>query len=309
MARNLSERQLLRWNRLDREFLGWVNQRFWQHEIHTPVFIIGCGRSGTTALGHAIEQHRRITYLHEPRSLWQAAYPQTDIWGAGVTERGGRLVLTASDADTEASRRLRVAFCTQTIRCGRPVLVEKLPINSFRLNFIDAIFPDAKYIHILRDPAEVARSIARLAKPDGWYGVNDSKWNALVELARSRDEWSDLPELCDSSFRRGLLEWRLSVGLAREFFASHPRLPLLELNYSDLVEDSIEVMRQVLEFIGVQSDATTRRYAEHELSRRSAAVKGEDLADVDLRIIGRRGDDAGVRGPSPCNAEVPMVHS
>ena len=31
-----------------------------------PVFIIGCGRSGTTILGRTLAEHPRVKYLNEP---------------------------------------------------------------------------------------------------------------------------------------------------------------------------------------------------------------------------------------------------
>ena len=44
-----------------------------------PVFLIGCGRSGTTILGTTIGKHESITYLNERRDLWHQAYPEFDI--------------------------------------------------------------------------------------------------------------------------------------------------------------------------------------------------------------------------------------
>ncbi|WP_417860784.1 hypothetical protein [Winogradskyella sediminis] len=34
-----------------------------------PVFLIGCGRSGTTILGTTLGKHQSITYLNERRDL------------------------------------------------------------------------------------------------------------------------------------------------------------------------------------------------------------------------------------------------
>ena len=34
-----------------------------------PVFIIGCGRSGTTILGETLSKHSKIKYLNERRDL------------------------------------------------------------------------------------------------------------------------------------------------------------------------------------------------------------------------------------------------
>src|SRR5690349_9110008 len=119
-----------------------------------PVFIVGCGRSGTTALGTALSKHRQIAYLNERRHLWFAAYPETDIWTTHAACRKGKLVLTAADADVTRSERLRRLFRCHAMLAGRPLVVEKLPINAFRLEFLQAVFPEARYIHIYRNGLE-----------------------------------------------------------------------------------------------------------------------------------------------------------
>ena len=59
-----------------------------------PVFIVGCGRSGTTALGEVLGRHPLLAYLNEPRDIWLYE-PRTDIWSAKAGARGGRLRLSA----------------------------------------------------------------------------------------------------------------------------------------------------------------------------------------------------------------------
>ena len=50
-----------------------------------PVFIIGCGRSGTTILGETLSSHPKIKYLNERRTLWHRAYPEFNIWDNEIT--------------------------------------------------------------------------------------------------------------------------------------------------------------------------------------------------------------------------------
>src|SRR2546423_1772339 len=68
-------------------------------------------------------------------------------------------------------------------RAARPVLVEKLAINNFRLGFLSALCPDAALINIVRHGVEVALSIQEKARLGHWYGLNDRKWTLLVEHA------------------------------------------------------------------------------------------------------------------------------
>ena len=143
--------------------------------ITRPIFIIGCGRSGTTIFGTALSKHKKITYLNEPRHLWFSAYPETDIWTPKAHSRNGRLVLTFADVEGRKSRKLSQLFRFETIKTGRPILIEKLPINNFRLSFIHKIFPDARFIHIYRNGIEVARSIEKRSVRGNWFGANSYK--------------------------------------------------------------------------------------------------------------------------------------
>ena len=66
--------------------------------INRPVFIIGCGRSGTTIFGTVLSKHQDVAYLNEHRRLWFSAYPETDIWTPDAEVRQGRLELTGEEA-------------------------------------------------------------------------------------------------------------------------------------------------------------------------------------------------------------------
>ena len=46
-----------------------------------PVFIIGCGRSGTTILGRNVVKTSKIKYLNERRDLWHTKFILSLIFG------------------------------------------------------------------------------------------------------------------------------------------------------------------------------------------------------------------------------------
>jgi len=69
-------------------------------EIARPIFILGCGRSGTTIFGMTLSKHNSITYLNERRDLWFEAYPETDIWTHQATARNGKMHLTSENIDS-----------------------------------------------------------------------------------------------------------------------------------------------------------------------------------------------------------------
>jgi Sulfotransferase family len=179
--------------------------------IESPVFILGCGRSGTTILGNLLAQHPSVTYRHEHRPLWTSAYPETDIWSERAITRRGKLAFTESDVNPRKTRALRKLFALELQKSRRPILVEKLPINNFRLPFIRGMFPDCRFIHIWRNGLEVARSIETMSLRGRWFKPDQYRWNMLAEYAQSMPETAPVPALCQSYYEKGLLEWRVST--------------------------------------------------------------------------------------------------
>jgi hypothetical protein len=253
--------------------------------VRRPTFIVGCGRSGTTILGEALGRHPRVTFLNEPGHLWLRAYPETDVWTPRSAERGGRLVLTAADDDPVRSRRLARLFRWETLRRCRPVLVEKLPANSFRLGLIGAAFPDARYLHILRDGVEVARSIERFTRTR-WFGSDGRKWDLLRQLAASRPETAALPEGCRGDFERGLLEWRLSTGEIRAFLDANPGSARLEIRYDDLVDAPVRTVSRCLEFLGLEGSSRVDSFTETAIRRRTPSLRSEPPSPREAEIAG-----------------------
>jgi Sulfotransferase family len=254
--------------------------------VSRPVFIVGCGRSGTTMLGTALSKHDRITYLHERRDLWISAYPQTDVWTAKASARGGKIKLAASHGNARRSRKLRRAFRLELARSGRPVLLEKLPINSFRLEFIQSIFPDARYIHIHRNGVEVAKSIERFCAQKQWFGSDQYKWQQLSEVANMKTATSELARLCKTDFEKGLLEWRLSTEEVVRFLGTLPEVCWCEISYDELTAAPVSSIEQILSFIGLASHSATIEFARNSIFRRTAKVEQISLSERQRQIGG-----------------------
>jgi hypothetical protein len=254
--------------------------------VERPVFIVGCGRSGTTILGETLAVHPEVTYLNEHRQLWADAYPVTDVWSASARRRRGRLELTRSDHAPERDRRLIANFYCETVVAGRPRLVEKLPINSFRLSFIDAIFPDALYVHIRRNGLEVARSIDHMPVESEWYGHDDVKWKLLAQYAESREQYRELPVLCDTTWKRGLLEWRMSVEAATASLDGLPGDRSLTVKYEELLDAPVDAIQRIEEFVGLVPSERMHSFAEANLKRRSPVIEVTSLSDEEERLAG-----------------------
>jgi hypothetical protein len=218
--------------------------------------------------------------------LWFAAYPETDIWTAKASSRHGKLHLTAADADDKKSDKLSRLFRLETIMRRKPVLIEKLPINNFRLDFIREMFPDARFIHLYRSGLEVARSIGGMSGQGGWFGEESYKWDRLVEYALDRDDTKGLPALCTTHFDRGLLEWRLSTEAAVDFLRDLPDEAFYELNYDQLIDHPAQTVSGVLDFIGVDGDPNVTEFASTTIARRSTRLGQERLSEKERTLGG-----------------------
>ena len=115
--------------------------------LQKPVIVLGAPRSGTSFLGRVLGKHRSLFYLREPRLTWSYANDaKSDM-------------LRSQDARPAVVRHIRRTFAEQIRAAHKTRMLEKTPRNALRMAFIDQIFPDAIYIHILRSPIDTILSI------------------------------------------------------------------------------------------------------------------------------------------------------
>lgn len=106
----------------------------------------------------------------------------------------------------------------------RPVL--KNPFHSCRIPALEALFPEARYIHILRDPGAAIPSTLHL-------------WNVLGPANVLRGEWSP-PDPDDVIDVYGRMVRRVEADLA-----SIPRSRWTEVRYEDLEADPLGTLRRL----------------------------------------------------------------
>jgi hypothetical protein len=114
------------------------------------VCIVGAPRSGTTILGDVLSKHSDVGYLFEPYFIWDHHI------GPGPDD-----CRTAAMATPEISQWIRNEFGVFLAKTGKSVFLDKSPFNSFRIPFVDQVFPQGKYIHLQRDGRDVALSTYR----------------------------------------------------------------------------------------------------------------------------------------------------
>jgi hypothetical protein len=220
-----------------------------------PIFLIGCGRSGTTLLGQLFATHPVVSYLHEPYHFWAAVEPMTDFLQL-YSHGEHHCILTDELLTARAQRRFGRLF---SVKSGL-TLLEKSPINAMRIGYLNAISPDAIFVHIMRDGIDVVHSIELVALTtkrmafrsplNAWWGVGDVKWSALIRDGRASGYYPD--EVCElaTDAQLGAYEWLVSI---REVDAWRGRLGprLVELRYQDLTDQPRKTLRSLTDSLSL----------------------------------------------------------
>jgi len=258
---------------------GWLG--LWRRlpalgPVDRPVFIVGTGRSGTTALGVVLSMHPEIGFLNEPKAVWHLLHGGEDLIGS-YTSAPARYRLEASDATAgvrQDAQRMFGAFLRLT---GARRLLDKYPELLFRIPFVRAIFPDARFLLLVRNGWDTCRSIEAWSEREGeerdgvthdWWGVGRRKWLLLQELVRAEPllvaQAAELAQLTDHR-QMAAVEWVVAMqeGLRQE--AADPAR-VLRVRYEDLAApDPIPALQTVLRFCELPDDGRLFDYARRTL--------------------------------------------
>ncbi|MBI5971499.1 MAG: sulfotransferase [Deltaproteobacteria bacterium] len=240
-------------------------------KVEMPIFILGTGRSGTTILGVVLSMHRDVAFLNEPKALWHSLYNEEDIIG-GYTKGPARYRLGADDAGKDVIKNAHRLYGAYLAATFSKRVVDKYPELIFRVQFVKAIFPDAKFLFLARSGWDTCRSIDTWSKRLGenvkgevhdWWGVNDRKWRLLIEQVACED-----PDLCGSVAElkaltghadRAAVEWALTMREGIKLLKSDPAVMLVR--YESLVEDPKKSLAGILKFCGLRNDGKFLGYA------------------------------------------------
>ncbi len=203
-------------------------------------FIVGCGKSGTTWVQNLLAGHPEIVASGEGRWGWGLLPGLEEAIREFNKDQAGRLEL-AQVNDEERKCLLRATIERgfirylnsseadfQTVR----MVVDKTPQHAVCITALADLFPEARFVHIVRDPRDVAVS--------GWYDQG-------VRGTRSRDEFTRY------FITQVWLTHVGSVAMARKSLGDR----LIEMRYEDLHADGAGQTRRLLRFLGVnESDDT-----------------------------------------------------
>ena len=237
--------------------------------VKKPIFILGTGRSGTTILGIVLSMHREVGYLNEPKAMWHLIHPNEDIIG-NYSQGHAKYRITAGDATDEMRRRAVQMFGAYLTTTRSERLVDKYPELIFRVDFVRALFPDARFIFLVRNGWDTCHSITTWSKRLGvrvngekhdWWGVEDRKWRLLVEQLVKTDaafsEIADEVEGFESHLDRAAVEWILTMQEGIRLMENSPDYTHL-VRFEDLTAKPDETLSAVCDFCELPADDTFR---------------------------------------------------
>jgi tetratricopeptide (TPR) repeat protein len=193
-----------------------------------PIFIVGMPRSGTTLAEQILAAHPAVFGANE-LGYWggaSAAYLAAMKAGENLGKEMHRLadeylgMLEGLSADA-----LRV--------------VDKMPANFLSMGFIHAALPNARFIHLERNPIDTCLSL--------YFQDFDATYSYANELDHLAHYYGE--------YLRVMKHWRSVV----------PAELILDVSYEELVDDHEFWGRKMLEFIGLAWDPRCSNF--HETSR------------------------------------------
>lgn len=186
-----------------------------------PIFIVGMHRSGTTLLERMLSGHSAVGDAGET----SAFHAQMELATDCTAPRGpdARIVSRAASADFDEIARGYAAHATWLSR-GHPYFTEKLPQNFFNIGFIAKALPQARFLHLVRDPMDTCFSnLRQLFSGAALYSYDQRELGAFY-----------------LQYRRMMAHWR-DVLPGR----------VLDISYDALVEDPAAMARTVAEYCGI----------------------------------------------------------
>jgi omega-hydroxy-beta-dihydromenaquinone-9 sulfotransferase len=230
-----------------------------------PILIVGAPGSGTTLLYQTLYSHRDLAYINH--NMLRAGFRKH---GRLVGDRRKALYIlhnlihrdpastlpheadafwmthfrdyydymTKNDYSEEMAAYFRKKVLQVQNLWSRPRFVNKNLQNSFRVRLLNSIFPDAKFIHIIRDGRAVAFSILN-KKIDGT--------TSLILLVGFKDILGDKYQHKRSELYNYGLAWTEYVTKAREASAV-AKGRYYEVHYENLVREPYNELRNITDF-------------------------------------------------------------
>jgi hypothetical protein len=233
---------------------------------NSPIFIVGCQRSGTTLLRLILDAHPNISCGPETRFL-------ADLAGITADPNWQRMRLYGFPKEYWHQRiaTLFDTFQTEYAHArGKVRWADKTPHYALCVDYLNELFPTCQVVHVIRDGRDV--------------------------VASHRDRWGYLSAL------KAVRKWPWYVRAARAAGARLPADRYREVRYEQLVTDPEGTLRQLLDFLGETWDPILLEHDKrpHDVPERYLAFSSSRrMANAQKPTIYRSRVGAGCRELDP----------
>lgn len=226
-------------------------------EFDRPVIIVAAPRSGSTALYETLAV---TPQLHNPggEAHWLVEGMRPFVPGAPGVD-SNRLTAERMSPEVSAAMRARLTERLKTADdqpaglVDKVRLLEKTPKNALRIPFFNALFPDARFVFLWRDPAENISSIIDAWRSGGWITYPqlqgwDGPWSLLLPPGWQTLKGRPLPEVA-------AYQWRVTNETIMDDLSALPADRRHVVSYADFVADPASVMRGIADFADLEFDS------------------------------------------------------
>ncbi len=243
-----------------------------------PIFIVGTGRCGSTIFYKLISHHPDLCW----HSTLENRYPDSstvkflsrilnrdpfysvakgikpnfkpaEIWNIWEKADAGFVQpyrpLDGDDVSERKAKAFRKIVEEKVRRSGGKRFITKLTGWS-RIPYLKKIFPNAVFVHVLRDGRAVVNSLLHVDFWSGWEGVHNWRWGFKEEYLRILEEY-------DESFAvLAALEWKILVDEIETAGGERGDDEFITIKYEDLVTEPTKVIKKVCSHLDL--DYTSR---------------------------------------------------
>ena len=134
--------------------------------VKTPIFILGMPRSGTSLVEQIISSHKSVYGGGELSTLMKLCLPLLESKLSNINNK-----YTSSEKNLMQIREKYLCSLAQ-LNTPSKIITDKTPANFQYIGIIFSMFPDAKIIHLKRDPRAICWSIYKSKWSGNGYGFS-----------------------------------------------------------------------------------------------------------------------------------------
>ena len=216
------------------------------------LFIVGCARSGTTLLHRLVDAHPLVAVIHETHWITnrfkEPAVTPEMVCKMVEHKRFARLGVGREEFEgllgepVSYKRFLGGLFELYAEARGKALVGDKTPSYVTSIPRLHALWPEAKFVHIVRDGRDVCLSVMN--------------WKKAGRIAGRYAIWEEDP------ISTTALWWERKVRLGREGGGSLPEGLYHEIRYEDLIAHPGRECVRLCEFLGLSYDDAMLRFHE-----------------------------------------------